>query len=78
MYKISECPCPQCFRLLRIKSLDEGLYCPDTLSCRWESNKPVGRKLPQIPRKALQDALQQAIAAGQSLKALRIKALLIR
>ncbi len=78
MYQITDSPCPQCFRLLRIKSLDEGLYCPDTLNCRWESNKPVGRKLPQIPRKALQDGLQQAIAAGQSLKALRIKTLLAR
>lgn len=76
MYQVIDYPCPLCFRFLRIKSFDEGVYCPDTLNCRWKSNNPVGRKLPKIPRKVLQEGLQQAVATGQQLKALRIKALL--
>ncbi|HBC3474383.1 TPA: hypothetical protein KDY89_004515 [Vibrio parahaemolyticus] len=61
-----------------MKPHDEGLYCPDTLNCRWESHGPIGRKNPRISIETLEACLYQAISARQSLKTQRIKALLAR
>ncbi|EIO4563398.1 hypothetical protein LQM11_004024 [Vibrio parahaemolyticus] len=61
-----------------MKPHDEGLYCPDTLNCRWETHGSIGRKIPRISIKTLEACLHQAISAKQWLKAQRIKALLPR
>ncbi|EHV5558205.1 hypothetical protein K0W35_004965 [Vibrio parahaemolyticus] len=61
-----------------MKPHNEGLYCPDTLNCRWESHGPMGRKIPRISIETLEACLYQAISARQWLKTQRIKALLAR
>ncbi len=78
MFQITDRTCPQCFRILRVKSHGDGLYCPDTLNCRWERHGPIERKDPRISRHALQEDLRQALSEGQAAKALRINALLAR
>ncbi len=80
MYQLSDRPCPLCFRLLRVKTNDAGLYCPDQLYCCWETNdiKRQGRRLALLPTSYLREELQKARNCDDQVKMQRIKVVLSR
>ncbi len=75
MYKKSEKACPQCFRTLRMRSNEQGVYCPDTWRCQWQSEKGAGSVKPTFEH--LEEGLQKALQEKDMARVKRIKSLLI-
>lgn len=80
MYQVSDRPCPLCFRLLRIKPKDKGLYCPDQLYCCWKTNdiKIQGRRLTLLPTSYLREELHKAQTNHDQIREQRIRGILSR
>lgn len=80
MYQISDRPCPLCFRFLRMKPHDKGLYCPDQLNCCWQTNdtKTQGRRLTLLPNSYLREELQKAQTNHDQIREQRIRSILSR
>lgn len=75
MYQKSEFICPKCFRFLRILRLEDSLYCPDTIKCRWKINQ---LRLPKVSKEFLQEQLSEAIGDKDFQRVIRIKELIIQ
>ncbi len=80
MYQVSDRPCPLCFRLLRVKPNEAGLYCPDQLGCGWKTDqiKRQGRRLALLPTSYLREELNKALNGNDRVKVQRIKVVLSR
>lgn len=76
MYQKAERQCPNCLRELRIKPNNEGLYCPDTLRCKWTTRSTHTRG--RASYEHLREMLDRARQEKDALKIERIKTLFYR